>query len=81
MASTYISTLLEEIDKTIDSCKNFKLVMDGFLQDYPFVEGVNQELSPSEIQEVIKKNENIEALLIELKKHIVAEEEKDGRNN
>lgn len=73
MPNAYLSTLVAEINKTIDSCKNLNLYLESFLQDFPFVEGVNKEISPSDIQNVIKKNMEIEEKMLEFKNLMIAE--------
>ena len=78
MPNAYLSTLVSEINKTIDSCKNLNLLLDGFLQDFPFVEGVNKEISLSDIQNIIKKNIEIEEKMLEFKNLMIAEGKENG---
>lgn len=78
MPNAYLSTLVAEINKTIDSCKNLNLLLDSFLQDFPFVEGVNKEISLSDIQNVIKKNIEIEEKMLEFKNLMIAEGKENG---
>ena len=78
MPNAYLSTLVAEINKTIDSCKNLNLLLDSFLQDFSFVEGVNKEISLSDIQNVIKKNIEIEEKMLEFKNLMIAEGKENG---
>lgn len=78
MSNAYLSTIVSEINIIIDSCRNLNLYLESFLQDFPFVEGVNKEISPSDIQNVIKKNMEIEEKMLEFKNLIIAEGKENG---
>ena len=81
MANAYLSTLVCEIDKTIDSCKNLNLFLDSFLQEFTFVDGVNAKISPSDILNVVKKNVEVEEKMLELRNLIISEGKENGREN
>lgn len=78
MGNAYLKALVEEIDKTTESCRNLNLVLESFLHDFPYVEGIDDNLSISDVKEILSTNSRIEAKIKEFRNCLMKEMNSNG---
>ena len=65
MSSPYVTKLMNDLEESLEKCKNFKLTLEDFLHDYPFIEGMNKNFPPFLVKTAIERAEIMERTIKE----------------